>query len=586
MRAAAFVSATLVAVTVAVLVWLEAKRLPGETYVAYFATWYATTAIPSRTIYAVGIALTIGLLVLAAIRPAFLRHKLLFVFAYVVVLVVTLYGMRSPITLQAVSSDTLAGIEAHFTAVFGAAELLVNGLAPTSVGYGYLPNLLVAGLQKIFGAWEFADYVRFVQYGNVAYLAAALIACHLLARSRPMIAIGTLLLVAPWVHSAHQGLFFPNQAGWRFIAMPLAMAALGISARIGPQRASILLGAVSGFAIAWNPETGVAVAFGCATYLFLRSNALASGEFMLTSLRFAGCTLVVLVFAALFEFLAFGDLSLTDAFWSGLIARSAVGSGYGLPFYLDARAIVLGAFAGWVFAEAVVVRGKSGISRAAAQRAAIAAMGLCWGAYYVARPDPWNLWSYLLPFGFLVIDRTIRSLENWRQSTLAPAIAPAAIVALVLGPSALAWNYQTAKVLWRQVQIPAEAPSHVTELSGVRLDAAIAEHVSKRADYVSTVDPATIAFTGNSFLLPKLSGRRDIFPKKNFYFLIFGNSRLDAYVDELLDRRPETILLDSPATLDENGAVSRLMAEIEGRISSDYAKTENVAGWTSWSTAR
>lgn len=579
---AAFTIAIVSVIAISALILIESRKFPNESIIFFFGNHYALTAIPSLFLYVAGIALAAGVLVLIRIAPGLVRHNILLLVAYLWVLAVTLYGMKAPISLEALSASALVDVEVHFDAVFGPAELLITGLPSNTMGYGYLSNLLIAALQTFFGRWNLADYVLFVQYGNVVYAILALVACHLLARRRPMVALAVLLLVAPWVHSAHQGLFFSNQAGWRFLAIPLAMAAFGFGARLSLRYAAIVVGSVAGFAIAWNLETGVAVAFGCAAYLFFRLEKLLGIGTLRTGLLFLGPIVFVLLCSALVEEIMFGSLSLTGAFWTRLTQQQSLGGGFGLPFYLDTRAIVLGGFAAWVFAEVVVARGRGAISRAVAQRGAIAAMGLCWGAYYVARPDQWNLWSYLLPFGFLVVDRLVRTLEPGRGKSLVPAIVPAAVIVLVLGPAALTWNYQMANALSRQLAISPQSSAGATELSGVRLDSNVANALGERSQYLAGMDCDPIVFTGNVFLMPKQSGKPEAFPGENYYFLLAEPARFDDFFQRTNWADHECILIDDPDVSDQNPTSKAIMSEIEARISSDYANTNRVAGWSVW----
>src|SRR5262245_18684959 len=103
-----------------------------------------------------------------------------------------------------------------------------------------------------------------MQLGNVLWLALVLLACFLWRRETAVIAAVTLLLVLPWTNNMHQNIFFPNQAGLRYLMFPCAVIACMLAGRGGARRAALPFGILAGAAILWNAETGIPVAAGLA----------------------------------------------------------------------------------------------------------------------------------------------------------------------------------------------------------------------------------------------------------------------------------------------------------------------------------
>lgn len=560
----------------------QIQHLPLETFVAYFAQWYSITALPSLGFFLAGAFASAGALTLIAFKPAYFENPVWFLVGYVAILSATLPGFGQTVSLENISIETLQAIEAHFTGVLGPSESAISGTDNPYVGYSYLGNLLAATVQSLFGTWSFSDYVRAIQASNTAFLLASFFACFLLARRQPLVALGTLFLILPWAHNAHQNLFFPNQSGFRFLAIPIAMVALALAARFEDRKASYFLGATAGISLAWNLETGVAITTALAAFVLLRVPQPLSFSSAKLLLRFFLSIVCVAIAVAMLEYGFFRDFSLTSAFYGSFSQKAAIREGYGLSLYWDPIALVLAGTAGWVLLDTALRRRNGQVPIREAIRGSLAILVLVWGVYYIARPHPWNLWSYLLPAGFLFVDQVIRVLSSKLEWNWRPIVVYGSLAITILGPAAFAWNYQLAHGLWRASFISTEIPSNAVEVSGVRVAAEIGPNIIGRAEAVQAAEANALVLTGNSILIPKLAGRYDIFLPENIVFSFFGQHSFQSLVGRINEDRPSMIFVDATGTVSENGNANLIMREVEKSLATNYSRLEDKAGWAVW----
>jgi hypothetical protein len=434
------------------------------------------------------------------------------------------------------------------------------------------------------GTLSFATDIRIIQAGNIGFALASLWACYTWNRKKPLVAILTLTLLLPWVHNNHQNLFFPNQAGWRYISFPLMIIVMRHFADAPASRRTIAFGAAAAFALLWNLETGIAVLLALLVYLAGRAERFGFDIWARMFLQFAvgaglAVGLVILIYrGGLGSWPSFANIG-----WYVIEQLTKLESwGWGLPFYFDPLALVIAIFAIWSLLVAALARRSAPLDATGADRAALAALILVWGSYYVVHPHPWNLWSYLFPFGVLFGDTLFLKYAVEARRPSAFLTVPAVVFVLVVAPACTVANWQAAESLWLGLQIPSTLPSSAAVFSGVRLPKADVDAVAARLAYLFDAPKDARAFTGNSYLLPKLSGRIDLFPE---YDQAYVNGDVDQYRNmdaSVRQAAPSTLLFDDPATLQAGGPHEKYFARLQQKLSDQYRPDGTVSGWSIW----
>lgn len=502
-------------------------------------------------------------------------------------------GLPLSIDLGSTAAGTLQTIEWHYDVFFGAKNDLVRGVEPVGFGYGVGLSVFSALVEKVFGPFSFAGDVRLVQVGNIAFSGLTLVACWLWFRGLALAAFLAAVLVLPWTHNLHQNIFFPNQSGWRFIFFPIAVVAFGL-AGFGPGRrmhdlkVALAFGFIAGMAILWNPETGLAVLLGLSSYLVGRIPRLD-----IRSLLFVGALLLLGLIAAIAAFSAFYFAAFGRALPLASLAAAFVGRlggyPYGMPLSFDPLAlVVLTSAIGAVLAGAWLRR-SGPLTPSAGGAFGSGVIILVWAAYFLQRSSAWNLWGYLLPFSIIVgaaWSSQISLKPNASNVIRLAATALALSVAFAAGPAILASNIQVLASLDRAASPRAPAP-HSGEFSGVLVPAAEQAVLRDRLALLQPAPPGTLVFTGDSYLLPKLLGRRDIFwlPDPAFGRRHDGGAtmpELQAVVDGIRARSPALILIDDETSAGGDDFHRKYFAVLSGSISDRYRMDSTQSGWSLW----
>ena len=85
--------------------------------------------------------------------------------------------------------------------------------------------------------------------------------------------------------------------------------------------------------------------------------------------------------------------------------------------------------------------------------------------------------------------------------------------------------------------------------------------------------------TGNSYLLPRLSGRVDVFPFRDFAYAGTVTRQFDDLVAALRARSPSQILVDDPPTLSGGDLHRAYFERLEAALADRYALERTTAGW-------
>jgi hypothetical protein len=561
-------------------VWLAPKMVP-RTHMVLFSGFYGFYTQPSLGLVvaaALGGAVTLPLLWRFGSRLS-LRAWWLLLGAST--LVVTLPGLFEPIVLVYAAPGMLPFVEWHFDAVLGGVYTLAAGSSERHMSYTYLVSAIMALLQRQGGPLSFAADVRVVQGMNVAFALCVLWACYAWDRRRPLIALLTAALVLPWVSNNHLNIFFPNASGMRYLFLPLTVVWLRLSHGLASERAALAGGVFSALALLWNLETGVAVTAGVAVHLGARAERLRLTALVPLLGRYVGGLAAGLLGVGLMIGLGLGRWPLDLP--RKLLDRTTIGASYGYPLYLDLMAIVIFGYVVWAVMGLVVARRAGPVASRAADRGALGVVALVWAAYYVLQPHPWNVWSYLLFGGLLLGDRLFPDggPPPGARGLLRIAFVLAATIAV---PTAVIGTMQTGYALERGSNLAGVA-AHLgsarlgVTLSGVMVKAGDAAAVQSRAAHLATVPPDALVVTGNSYLLPKLTGRVELFPYRDLTYAA-TRSQLEQFATTIRARAPSMLLLDDPATLTGDDARRRYFERLAAELSDRYRLQQVVSGWS------
>jgi hypothetical protein len=501
-------------------------------------------------------------------------------------------GSLLPLDLGRIAPGALQSIEWHYDVFFGAKNDLVRGVEPAGFGYGLGLSALSALVEKVFGPFSFAGDVRLVQVGNIAFSVVMLAACWLWFQGRALAALLAAVLVLPWIHNLHQNIFFPNQSGWRFIFFPIALLAFalarfGLGRRAHDAKVATAFGFIAGMAILWNPETGLAVLLGLSSYLVCRLPRLDIRSLLLAGALFLlGLVAAIGISSALY-LAAFGH-ALPLARLAAAFVERLGGFPYGLPLSFDPLALVILSCAIGTVLAGAWLRRAGALTPAAAGAVGSGVIILVWAGYFLQRSSPWNLWGYLLPFSIIVGVAWSRPAPLRRNTSRAIRLATAAAalsVAFTIGPAILAGNIQLLASLDRAASPHAPAP-HSGEYSGVRVPAADEAALRDRSAFLQAVPPGTLVFTGDSYLLPKHLGRRDLFwlPDPAFGRRHDGGAtmpEMQAVIAGIRARSPALILFDE-ASAGGDDFHRKYFAVLQASIGARYRPDSRQSGWSLW----
>jgi hypothetical protein len=565
--------------------WVATAALPPTTSIGLHGGVFGAFANPSRTLILATMTCTLlfaPILLMAARRqPSILWWSLAIVYSAFLLVA----GFFGPILLNGLSPEQVGWIESHFDAVIGAKRTLADGVQDRDFGYSLLFNVVQASMERFTGPLSFATDIRVLQAGNVAFVAATLWAAYLWNAAKPILAVLTVVLVLPWVHNDFLGLFFPNQAGWRYIAFPLAVIAMRLAHGRRPLAMALPFGFFAAWAILWNTETGVAATVALLVRLAAAAERISLRELSGIFVHFFFGLLAGVAFVVLLYRLGLGRWPDFHSIFLDLLTRGQ-GLSRGRTMYLDPLAILVAAYALWFVLRGAAIRRLSPLASKPADRAALGMMILVWSGYFVQQPHPWNLWSYMLPFGLLLGDTlfSIRWPRNWKRNWKPAAVRitiPVAALAFLVAPNVVTGNYQAVGSVWHSIEVKKSSASEAPLLSGVRLSREVVEALQQKLDSLAAVPSGAWIFTENVYLVPKLSERRDL----NVVHSVYWTSALAEFnrlVDRVRSSSPPALVFDDPATLAPGEFIQRYFLHLQKVLEGQYHHEKTIAGWSIW----
>jgi hypothetical protein len=557
------------------------RALPLTTTITSFGEVFGALASPSRSFVLMAALFALVLVPSIAVAQPKLHRTILWCLAIAYATVLLGGGFFGPIRLDRIAPEHLVSVESHFDAIIGAKHTLASGLQDRDFGYSFLFNLAQASWERFAGRLSFEMDIRLLQAGNVAFVLATMWAGYLWNPTRPLIGILALVLVLPWVHNDFIAILHPNQAGWRYIAFPAAVIVMRLASGKPPHTVGRWFGLFGAFAVLWNAETGTAVVIGLLVRMAAGMKTISVQELLVILMNFLVGIIFGIVCIAVLYRLGLGRWPDMAGFVLDFLHRTQ-GLSRGRAVYLDPLAVLVAAYALWYVLRALAIRRLGPVASKPADRAALGAMILAWGAYYIQQPHPWNIWSYMFPLGLLLGDTlfSARWPRNWTQATVRVAV-PVVTFAFIVAPAIAAGNYQAVRSVWRGFAIRNTPSSEVVLISGVGLPRSATSSLKQRLEYMSKLPQNSWIFTGNVYLLPRLSDRQDVTISRSLYWKA-TLPQFTQLVDQVRSSAPPALVFDDPESLSKGGFTQRYLAELQKALADSYYHKTMISGWSIW----
>jgi hypothetical protein len=485
--------------------------------------------------------------------------------------------------------------QAHYATVIAPGDLLAAGRvlgADVQATYGLALPVLAATGERVFGLLSLGGYVHLLQGLQAVYLLLATFLFWRHVRGRWLLVLLALAMVFPWYHFNHRGLFYPNQTPWRMIAIPLAALAVGLLRDRAPGVAALALGGVSGAALLFNPESGLAVTAGNLTYLGFRYRLLTRP---LPRARLAQLAVLFPAgFLASFALLA-TVIRVSLGYWVSVralpqlwhtIVLVFVGGFDGRPLTNNPWPVLIFAHAAFVLVHTALKRG-SGFPQSF--RTFVAATLVVWFAYYANRPHSWNLSSFYLLYGFLFIDSLRFVVLNLRGRRRADDLVVATVAALVLIilPNLCHFAAKGA----RQVAAGMRAGWRKDRGAGGRLASGVylpepgATELLQKAAFIRSLalSRPPVYLTSDSYLVPKLAGAFPPLPVVDACWETTTRMDYDRLLAVLTRPGHEFIYFDAPGTLaHDNTTCWEFYARVRLDLEPRFERSGVEQGWEVW----
>ncbi len=459
-------------------------------------------------------------------------------------------------SLPYIRTSELGGVQFHYSIVqsFGD-RLSINPeiFSQKLPHYGLILVSLLAAYQKHFGLLNFGQHIFLVQALQVIFLFVSILALFLWKPQRPVFILFALLLFGTFVGTIHSSVFYPNQSGWRFIGLPL-WTILIILLKNSPSKAlSLLIGCSSGFLLLFNLETGIALSCGSVFFLVTSEQYLHWSRVLTRLISFAFGIFVATFFFSLLFKAEFGNwpFSIYSLTSHNLLDSFKAGYG-GLPLKMNLVAIIIFTHCVYEVAAISILWCKSGINPIQRVKLSVAVAVLVWFAYYMNRPDSWNLWTYLFLYSFIAADYfTFRRISFlWRRRALFAFNDFRVVMLLWLFlPYAITLNL---KFLYQSISYIKEASAtELVTVSGVNIRPDVAAVLRNKAEYLKSMPENINALylTRDSEFIPLMTRQLNPFNVQDVFLENFGSDEFDKLANEIRIRSPRYILIDAPLSV-------------------------------------
>ena len=497
----------------------------------------------------------LALIAIVVLRWAgFLRHQLATIALWTggtfVVAICAAGFLRAP-NLAEQGYESYSMIQFHYTAVMGTADQIGHGLRlwqDVVPFYGILLPAILGAWIKFVSAVSWAAHYRIAQILSVAMIVSVPAILLIMRRTRSSRMFGPIVLpmlfVVPFLYPAYHMMWFPNQTGWRFIGLSIALLTVAAISMRRLRPAAVWLGVMAGLQILYSTELGLIVFGASALFLVQDRRAGAITSMVAPLAAFATSAAATIAGASLLYFVAFGHspLGVTTA---DLARMYQIISSPWFSFELhdiDILALVI-----WLCASVILFRGvmlwrEGPLAPRTRFDMFVATIIVLWFSYYVKRPQTLNLWSNAFLFAFLLPSfLDARRLGGLRPRLFArPAFAmlvPVVVVALLLQNNTNAAKASIA-FLTKQYDGP--------PISGIATRPDIAASLRAQTDFLRDFGSKhRVAYaTNNSFSVPIESGIYQRLPARSFFWNSLLQVQLENLARRIDDERPEYVLID------------------------------------------
>ena len=487
----------------------------------------------------------------------------------------------------------LSWAEWHYSATLAQGDRLAAGLrvgSQINLSYGLIHAIALGAFERTRGFLDFGQHFRLVQICQIVFLGVAILAFYLWKPNNPLFVFFGTFLIGPWASTSHSAVFYPNQTGWRSFGLAVGVAVL-ISCRRQPLwRVASILGAGAAFLLLYNPETGMCLEFGYALVLLSRLRRLEWTQVGKLAVSAALAAVAVLLLVMFFFRIGLGTWPPFDAaLLFGLITRFGQGYG-GLPLYFDPLALLIFVHSTYVLSSLVLKWRVRNLEFDESAKLGISATLLTWAAYYVNRPQAWNLWTFQFLYLFLIADliepRLFRgsNRDGIASRILSSRIAP---FAFLLIPMLLSMNYY----ILLSTLLPAQKPEiTMSRASGILIPEDSANALRTQAGFLKAQEASsTLFFSRHSYSLSLLTHRFNPLPVQDAFAETVTNSDFDRLVAEINSYSPRVILFDAPgdkSIFPENLVMNyfnmNFFERLKKRLAEHYYQGATTNGWQVW----
>jgi len=506
--------------------------------------------------------------------------------------------LEAPIYFHDMGATTISQIESHPYALVRPAAALASGqrffeeLIPL---YGLLVPSVFGAFEKYLGYFEFADYLRLIQWHQVAFLSLAVASLIIWKGHRPILVLGALFLFATFLTTAGQGIWHPNQTGWRHIGFALVVFLMILMRRNVTMTRALVLGLACGGVVLHAIEIGIVVTISTCVFVAMGDRERTVIGILLHTLPFfTGVMCSFLIFW--FGFIgAFGEQPVSSfSVFSHILTYTQAGNvggdilslgPNGENIYYVGFAFFILFHSAFIFLREILLFRRGIQSNWGRVRASLALIVLGWMVYYVNFPAFWNLWSILFLYSFLFIDFMDhqipgRSIDPAPRLSLLGALGCA--LAIMIGIHAFTFfksNYHFfLSPYWSR-----ENPS-IAYVSGVIFRADVAEALKRKAAFLDRFSRDEMRYiTFNNYIVPTLSRRYQEVPYDFPLSHLNLKAKYEKFIEHLENSDIKFILIDSEnGVLSVNGPRAAFLKRLRINISSTFRLTSVTNGWEVW----
>ena len=507
---------------------------------------------------------------------------------YVIFLVVPGFA-RKPLPYE----PELSWAEWHYSATLAQADRLAAGLrvgSQINLSYGLIHAMALAAFERTWGFLDFGEHLRLVQVCQVVFLGIAILAFYLWRPGNPLFVLFGTLLIGPWVSTSHSAVYYPNQTGWRSFGLALGVAVLILCRHQPLCRLACILGASAAFLLLYNTETGLCLSFGYGVVLLSRLRSLVLTQVGGLASRAALAAVAILMVVLIFFRTGLGTWPPFDvALLFGLITKFGQGYG-GLSLYFDPLALLIFVHSVFVFSSLVLKWRVTDLEFDESAKLGISATILTWAAYYVNRPQAWNLWTFQFLYLFLIADLTEpRLFRRLRRDGIVSAIFDFRLAPLtfLLVPMLLSMNYYILLATRLTVE---KSETTTSRVSGILMPEDSANALRVQAGFLGAQEASsTLFFSRHSYSLSLLARRFNPLPIQDAFAETLTNSDFDRLVGEICRLSPRVILFDAPGdrTIVIESSVMNyfnmnFFERLKIRLAERYYQGPTTNGWQVW----